>query len=218
MRKTALPLVLIAAAAASDTLPPEPRAPTFQMEYRATVKDTPADAKRLDLWVPLPRDDPYQQSTGLRIDAGQSFQITASLDGNRMVHLAIASPHENVLTLKTGFNATREEHGQSRLSGGPPPARKEDPADLAKYLRPDRLVPLDDQIRAWARDVVNKAGAHTDLEMARASAIALISMPSSSDMRGPSAFPLASPSVFRCRPTAAKGRLPAIAAGRRVRL
>ena len=34
--------------------------------------------------------------------------------------------------------------------------------------RKDRLVPLDDTIRRWAREVVDAAGANTDLEMARA--------------------------------------------------
>ena len=36
------------------------------------------------------------------------------------------------------------------------------------YLKPDRLVPIDEQIRSWAQEVVDKANAHTDLEKARA--------------------------------------------------
>ena len=39
---------------------------------------------------------------------------------------------------------------------------------MSRYLQPDRLVPLDDTIRKWAREVVDAAGAKTDLEMARA--------------------------------------------------
>jgi transglutaminase-like putative cysteine protease len=40
--------------------------------------------------------------------------------------------------------------------------------ELARWLKPDRLVPLDDQIRAWSKEVVEAAHARTDLEQARA--------------------------------------------------
>src|SRR5947209_5573568 len=73
-----------------------------------------------------------------------------------------------LFAITMSLDATRTEHIQSRLFGGQVLARDEDLKELAQYLQPDRLVPLDDQIRAWARDVVEKANAHTDLEMARA--------------------------------------------------
>jgi transglutaminase-like putative cysteine protease len=112
----------------------------------------------------MPQTDPYQQIANLRIEGPAGYQ-TATLDGNKMVHV---SATQGPLEIKLSFDATREEHIQSRLYGGPPLPRDEDPKDLARYLRPDRLVPLDNQIRAWAREVVEKANAHTDLEMARA--------------------------------------------------
>ena len=40
--------------------------------------------------------------------------------------------------------------------------------DLSRWLKPDRLVPIDGKIHAWAQEVVNAANAHTDLEMAQA--------------------------------------------------
>jgi transglutaminase-like putative cysteine protease len=40
--------------------------------------------------------------------------------------------------------------------------------DLSRWLKPDRLVPIDGQIHTWAHDVVEAAHAQTDLEMARA--------------------------------------------------
>jgi transglutaminase-like putative cysteine protease len=54
------------------------------------------------------------------------------------------------------------------LFSGEPASADESAQDLKQYLKPDRLVPLDAQIRAWARDVVDKADAHTPLEMAHA--------------------------------------------------
>lgn len=167
--KTLLPVLLAAAVAAvSEAAPPEPRTRTFHLEYRATVKDIPAGAGHVDLWVPLPRDDPYQQIHNRRIESVRSYEITAAPDGNTMLHVGIDNPRESTLTLRISFDAARQEHVQSRLSGGPRLARDEDSRELARSLRPDRLVPIDDQIRAWAREVVNQANAHTDLEMARA--------------------------------------------------
>ena len=46
--------------------------------------------------------------------------------------------------------------------------RDADSLELAQYLHPDRLVPLHPRIRAMAREVVEKANARTDVEMARA--------------------------------------------------
>jgi transglutaminase-like putative cysteine protease len=54
------------------------------------------------------------------------------------------------------------------LYGAQPLSQDEDPQALAQWLKPDRLVPLDDQIRKWAREVVDNAHAHSDLEMAQA--------------------------------------------------
>ena len=40
--------------------------------------------------------------------------------------------------------------------------------ELTYWLQPDRLVPLDNQIRTWASQVVEEAHANTDMEKARA--------------------------------------------------
>jgi transglutaminase-like putative cysteine protease len=85
-----------------------------------------------------------------------------------MFHVAVNAPKDRTFAIVMSLDATRREHIQSRLFTGPSLPHDEDPKDLARYLKPDRLVPLDSQIRSWARDVVAKANAHTDIEMARA--------------------------------------------------
>ena len=159
-------LLLIAAVAAAGEAPVRTR--MFHLEYRATVKDIPAGATHLDLWIPVPHDDPYQQIKNLRIESPATYDIAAAPNGNTVLHVGVDHPAGAPMSLKLSFDATREEHVQPRLSGGPRLARDENPAELAHYLQADRLVPLDDRIRGWAREVVTKANAHTDLEMARA--------------------------------------------------
>ncbi|MBA3242877.1 MAG: transglutaminase domain-containing protein [Acidobacteria bacterium] len=67
------------------------------------------------------------------------------------------------------FEVVRIERVQDGLreSSSAPGKEKADP-DMARWIAPDRLVPLDENIRRWAREVVDAAGARTDLEKASA--------------------------------------------------
>ena len=166
--KTFIVLATILTGAGVLAGPTQPRTRSFHFEYKAVVKDIPPGAKQVDLWVPVPHNNPYQQVRNLRIDSQYAYKIATSSHDNTMLHVRIDEPKAMSFTVTLSFDATREEHIQSRLFGGPAPAREEDSKELAQYLKPDRLVPLDDQIRMWASEVAEKANAHTDLEMARA--------------------------------------------------
>ena len=168
LKPALLSISILAFAAATYATQPQPRSRNFHLEYKAIVNQIPAGADHIDLWLPVPHDDDYQQIRNLRIDSPYPYKIATSTHGNTMLHERVDHPQSGPLTVTLRFDATREEHIQSRLFGAPRLTHDEDAADLAKYLKPDRLVPLDDTIRAWARDVVQKAHAQTDLEMARA--------------------------------------------------
>jgi transglutaminase-like putative cysteine protease len=140
----------------------------FGFSYQATVKDIPVGASHVDLWIPVPHDDPYQKIASMHIESPYPYKVETGSEGNTMLHVGIDHPQEATLTVSMKFDATREEHRQSRLYSGPRLARDEDAKELARWLKPDRLVPLDDKIRGWAREVVDAAHARTDLEMAQA--------------------------------------------------
>jgi transglutaminase-like putative cysteine protease len=131
------------------------------------VKDLPAGTQKVELWIPVPHDDDWQQIRSLHVETPVHYDIVTGPLGNRMLHLTIAQPKETTIPVTMHFEATRREHIQTRLTEA---GRKGDPPkeDLSQYLKPDRLVPLDDKIRGWAREVVDQANAKTDLEMARA--------------------------------------------------
>ena len=148
--------------------PGPPRTRNFHFEYKAVFRNIPAGVKTVDLWMPLAHTDEYQQIRNVQIDAPQGYRVETADHGNTMVHVRLENPQESTATIAIRLDATRMEHVQTRIASGPPLDRDEDPKKLAEYLKPDRLVPLDDQIRAWAREVVEKANAHTDVEMARA--------------------------------------------------
>jgi transglutaminase-like putative cysteine protease len=140
---------------------PAPRVRAFHFEYSAHLDPLPPGAKHAELWLPLPHDDDFQQIRNLRIESGEPYTVASSGEGNRMLHISANHP----IAVKVTFDATRKEHLQSQI---PQLAQDESPQSLAPYLKPDRLVPIDGQIRQWAREVVDQAHAHTDLEMARA--------------------------------------------------
>jgi transglutaminase-like putative cysteine protease len=85
------------------------------------------------------------------------------------MHISLNNPQQSAFTLTMRFNATRREHIQERLQQAAHSKVKEerDP-DMTRWLEPDRLVPIDGDIKRWAQEVVDAAGAKTDLEKARA--------------------------------------------------
>src|SRR5215467_9771716 len=144
-----------------------PKARSLALEYTAMLQEVPAGTRQLDFWMPVPHDDPYQQITNLEVESGHPYQIRTDSLGNRMLHLRLDHPEGGRLQVKLRFNALRREHRQDLLhvdAGSSPAAAGE----AERWLNPDRLVPLDQQIRAWAKEVVDAAHAQTDLEMARA--------------------------------------------------
>src|SRR5215510_13929549 len=55
-----------------------PRERSFAFEYVTTVKEIPAGAKELTLWLPIPHDDPYQVISDVRIESPRHYTITSS--------------------------------------------------------------------------------------------------------------------------------------------
>jgi transglutaminase-like putative cysteine protease len=146
-----------------------PRERSFQFEYTATIKDIPAGAKKVDLWIPVPHDSPFQRITGLQIESPYPYQTSTAQYGNRILHILVNNTQQSTFTVTMRFNVVRKEHIQERLQRveGSGLKAERDP-DLARWLQPDRLVPIDGKVKTWAQEVVNAAGAKTDLEKIRA--------------------------------------------------
>lgn len=146
-----------------------PRERAFQLEYKTTVKDIPTDAKTVDLWIPIPHDNQFQQITDLQIESPYPYETHTAEYGNKVLHLKLKKPEQTTFSLTMRFNAVRIEHIQERLREPNTTALKdESDKQLSQWLKPDRLVPIDGKIKQWAQEVVDAAGAKTDLEKTRA--------------------------------------------------
>ncbi len=164
--RTLLALSLLGGLALAGTIP-VPRERSFSFEYAVTVKDVPADAHTVDIWLPVPRDDAFQRITNLRVDTPYHYEIATGTENNHILHIRVSDPKQPSIPVTVRFDAARTAHIQP-FPAASPDGGPTDPSGLDRYLQPDRLVPLDDTIRRWAREVVDAAGAKTDLEMARA--------------------------------------------------
>ena len=150
--------------------PAAPRARTFTFHYTASIPPLPAGADSLELWLPVPHSDASQEIQQMKITTKAPYTITSAPFGNKVLHLKVPVAQATGLTVDVQFRAIRREHQNPFLastSAKQRPAEAPDP-NLARWLAPDRLVPLDPKIKGWAQEVVTKAHATTDLEKARA--------------------------------------------------
>ena len=150
-----------------------PRSRTFVLTTTATVPVPPAGTKTLNLWLPVPHTDASQDVRDLKIDAPVPYKIERGAFGNQMLHLRMAPAPTAPLVVRLTAQITRREHLNLRANAptSAPAAKakkeKADP-DLARWLAPDRLVPLDFKIKQQAEEVVANAHATTPLAKARA--------------------------------------------------
>ena len=125
----------------------------FEFQYRTTLPELTDTAL---MWIPLPESDTFQTIKIKSIRApGKQKILYEHKYGNRVLLLAL-SPEDSKETIEIRFNVRRQEKS---VYTAPPP----DP-DL--YLGPANLVPLNEEFRRIAEDVVE--GKESDLVRARA--------------------------------------------------
>src|SRR5260370_9652088 len=84
----------------------------FEFTYLTKIPSTPAGAKTLRMWIPLPQSDPYQAISGLKVES--PFPYAKHRDpeyGNEYLYLQIPAASVNSLTeVRRGFQVARHDH------------------------------------------------------------------------------------------------------------
>jgi len=158
-------LVLMTGLTAGTT---SPRTRKVQLVYKTIVSNVPTGTKNLELWIPVPHDNLYQQITDLTITLPYPYQLDTAQYGNQVLHMRLKNPPTEEFSVSMQFTAVRQKRTSQRLQAQDTAAGSSDPSDKSRWLQPDRLVPIDGRIKEWARQVVDSAGAKTDIEQARA--------------------------------------------------
>ena len=144
-----------------------PRQRSFELQYEAALANIPANAERFKFWMPVAHADAFQRVELLNAESPAPNSMEAGANGNQILYIDKLPAGVGRLTVKLRFRVARSERIVPTVPDLSKSIRLAD-AERSLYLQPDRLVPLDDTIRKWAREVVGAANAGTDLEKARA--------------------------------------------------
>jgi transglutaminase-like putative cysteine protease len=134
----------------------------FDFTYRTEITGISPTAHHVEAWIPLPREDRFQQVSGLTIDSPAHVEVVDQPNGgNRVAHLSADVPPTGSIPVTIRFNARRVEESadmekaQANMpepTGGP----------FASYLGPDSLVPIDGQIKLVSAKVGDPDGSSYD--------------------------------------------------------
>ena len=160
-------IVLPVAAWAPGEFSPPSR--TFLFTYQVTLKNLPAGAHRVRLWIPRAVTDAQQTVTLKKVNGPVHLrEMREPSFGNHTLYGEILHPQAGPFEFTVEYLVTRKEYTKGdyqsllKASQGPEAA----PRNLAAFLRPDRLVPIDGRIKELADE--NTRGRQGTVEKARA--------------------------------------------------
>ncbi len=144
----------------------QPKARTFELTYKAAVEGLPEAPGLVRIWIPYLASDEAQEVEVIRVSSRYPTRVEKEPEfGNWILFVEVENPAETSLTVELTARVRRTER-LSNGSAGHSIRRRKLRADVAKWLEPDRLVPLNPRIRGIAAQVTK--GKASDLEKARA--------------------------------------------------
>ncbi|HEX9652109.1 MAG TPA: transglutaminase domain-containing protein [bacterium] len=125
----------------------------MQFSYAFTVKNIPADAHRVEVWVPVPQSDVRQNISNLQVtcDYPYSFETEAEY-GNSILRIEANGSVSESLNVVMSFSVTRTGYQLLEEKGQPHQAASE--KSRQRFLAADRLIPIDGKIAEEAKKVV----------------------------------------------------------------
>ncbi len=146
-----------------------PPSRTFRFTYQVTLKDLPPGSQRVRLWIPCAVTD-ANQTVVIKKVAGpvHLHQTREAPFGNHILYGEILHPQAGPLEFTVEYEVTRREYSKGDYAN----LEKADhgaaapPKSLARFLEPDRLVPIDGKMKALADE--NTRGKQGTVERAHA--------------------------------------------------
>lgn len=169
MRFTIAPIAMIAAASMAFTSSARSGSAerTVEFTYVAHVPKTSAGIHRVRIWIPVPHDDAHQRISNVVIQSPIGYRMTTdSRDGNHFAYFDFSAAREREpFDIRMTFEALRYEYKASLPASDPPKSSTFTP-EIARFLEPDRLIPIDGVIGDLSRE--QTAGISDPLAKARA--------------------------------------------------
>jgi len=146
-----------------------PPARTFLFTYQVTLKDLPAGAAQVRVWIPCATSDANQTVSVKKMTGPVHLRETRETSfGNHMLYAEMAHPLAAPAEFTVEYQVTRREYSRGDFASLMKARRGSEsaPKNLAAYLRPDRLVPIDGRMKELADE--NTRGKQGTVEKARA--------------------------------------------------
>src|ERR1700733_14073212 len=150
------PACHLSAEATSDSQKFSPPSRTFRFTYNFTVKDIPAGAKLVRVWIPVPRNDQHQTVRVLAVKAPVKTQMTQEHEyGNRMMYAEIQNPAAGKAEFTLEYKVTRREYSRGDYAQLERTDQKPTvvAASMSRLIAPDTLIPTDGKIKELAVEV-----------------------------------------------------------------
>ena len=155
MRRIAI-IVLLLSGAFLSRAAPEPGIVTgsdeFEFVYRVKLPEIKNEAR---LWIPLARTDAFQTVKMEEPSIPMKWEKVQDRDYGNDICALRAQPADSGKTIELRYKVVRKEKAAYSASG----------EDVARFLRPEKLVPLNETFKSLAETAT--AGKHGDLERAR---------------------------------------------------
>ena len=139
-----------------------------RFEFTYQVKLDPAPGGTLRFWIPVATSDANQEITLKDVSSPVPTQTRRDSEyGNSVLYGEIQNP-EKPATVSLTYEVSRKEYSRGGLTELMRYNRDRDPAppDLARFLEPDRMVPINSKFQALAADITR--GKNGDVEIAYA--------------------------------------------------
>ena len=146
-----------------------PKSRTFDFTYTAEIKNLPPGSREVSLWIPLPKADANQDISGLSVSSFSSAQPVAHREseyGNQNFYFHVRQSEHPLLRVVMNLRVQRRELRRDVDQDLQAGLQKDPALPPARWLKPDRLAPIDGRIRELALGITQ--GKTTELEKARA--------------------------------------------------
>ena len=142
---------------AKDKFSPPDR--KFQFTYSFTLKNLPAGAKMVRIWIPVPPNDRHQTVALVRIDDSAGSRLTQEPEyGNRIRYFEIRDPGTREFKFLIEYEVTRREYSRGDYAQLEPKDSAPGlvPASMRRFVKPDQLIPTNGKIKALAEQVTGE--------------------------------------------------------------
>src|SRR6266566_6956195 len=152
-----IPLVFVMAVAvasrAADNAAIVKGTDQFEFVYRVKLPEIKGAAR---VWIPLAKTDAFQTVTEEKLNIPVKWERVQDRDYGNDICVLYAQPSDSGKTVEVRYRVVRKEKAAYSASS----------AETARYLRPEKLVPINETFRGLAQKAA--AGKNGDLERAKA--------------------------------------------------